>query len=350
MRRAIGWLLAVVLLAGGGYALMRARPQPGAAGELHIYNWTDYTNPELIRKFENSYHVRVSVDTYDTNEQMLAKVEAGNSGYDIVVPADYMVKVMIGKDLLEKVEPDRMENFRNVDPKWVGVYWDGGRHYSVPWQWGTTSFSVDTAVYRGDIDTLALLFDPPKELQGRVNMLDDMNEVINAGLRYLGLPRCNGNPADLARLQDLLVKARRRWRTISYDPIGKLTSRDVDLSQDWSGAALRARLQRPSLRYAFPKEGFPRWMDNAAVIKGARNLDNAKLFLNFIMAPENAALISAHAKFNNGILGSDPYLPPEMRDAPELHIPPQAPEAEIVPPCPDNVVGLYDRIWSNLAK
>jgi len=350
MSRVVGWLVVLALFAGGGYALLRLRPAPGAAGELHVYNWTDYTNPELIRKFEDSYHVKVTVDSYDTNEQMLTKIEAGNSGYDIVVPADYMVKIMIDKDLLEKVEPDKMENFRNVDPRWINVYWDDGRHYTVPWQWGTTSFSVDTSVYHGDIDTLALIFDPPAALRGRINMLDDMNDVINAGLRYLGLPRCNGNPGDLVKLTDLLAKARPYWRTISYDPITRLTAREVDLSQDWSGAALRARLQRPTLRYAFPREGFPRWMDNAAVVKGAPDLDNAKLFLNFIMAPENAALISAYAKFNNGILASDPYLPPEMRDAPELHIPAGAPEPEIVPPCPDNVVTLYDRIWSSLPR
>jgi spermidine/putrescine transport system substrate-binding protein len=88
-----------------------------ATGELHIFNWGDYTNPDLIKKFEDKYGVKVTLDGYDSNEDMLAKVQAGNSGYDIVVPSDYMVKIMIEKGLLEKTEPNQMTNFKNVDPQ-----------------------------------------------------------------------------------------------------------------------------------------------------------------------------------------------------------------------------------------
>jgi len=92
-----------------------------------------------------------------------------------------MVQIMIEQDLLARIEPAEMENFKNMDPKWVDVWWDEGRHYSVPWQWGSTSFTVDSEVYSGDINTLALMFDPPEELKGRINVLNDMNDVINAG-------------------------------------------------------------------------------------------------------------------------------------------------------------------------
>src|SRR3990172_9959470 len=106
---------------------------------------------------------------------MLAKVRAGNTGYDIVVPSDYTVDIMIKEGMLAETKPNQMENFKNVDPIWVDVYWDKGRNYTVPWQWGTTAFIVDTAKYGGDINTLALLFDTPPELQGRINVLPDMN-------------------------------------------------------------------------------------------------------------------------------------------------------------------------------
>ena len=168
----------IALAAASGFA--GALPAH-AAGELHIFNWGDYTNPDLIKKFEDKYGVKVSLDGYNLNEDMLAKVQAGNSGYDIVVPSDYMVKVMIEKGLLEKTEPSKMPNFKNVDPQWVGVWWDEGRHYSVPWQWGVTAFSVNTAEYKGpDINSLNIMFDPPDELQGRINMLEDINRVIHA--------------------------------------------------------------------------------------------------------------------------------------------------------------------------
>lgn len=321
-----------------------------ATGELHIYNWGNYTNPEMIKKFEAANDVKVTLDSYDSNETMLAKVEQGGSGYDVVVPGDYMIAIMLKKDLLEKVMPNQMSNFKNMDPKWVDVYWDKGRNYSIPYQWGTTSFQVDTTVYKGDINTLKLIYDPPKELQGRINMLNDMNDVINAGLRYLDYPRCNSNKAQLKELNALLLSAKKHWRTMDYSTIEKLTSKDVDLSQNWNGAAMRARAQRPELQYAYPKEGFTGWMDNVAVLKGAPNVENAKLFMNFMMDPENAAMTSNFARYANGVMGSEKYMEAEMKSAPEIIIPASAPAPEFVPPCDQDVVALYTKIWTNLKK
>ena len=321
-----------------------------AAGELHIYNWGNYTDPEMIKKFEAANDIKVTIDSYDSNETMLAKVEQGGSGYDIVVPGDYMIAIMLKKDLLEKVMPNQMSNFKNMDPKWVDVYWDKGRNYSIPYQWGTTSFQVDTTVYTGDINTLKLIYDPPKELQGRINMLNDMNDVINAGLRYLGHPRCNSDKAQLKELNTLLLSAKKHWRTMDYSTIEKLTSKDVDLSQNWNGAAMRARLQRPELEYAYPKEGFTGWMDNVAVLKGSPNLENAKLFMNFMMDPENAAMTSNFARYANGVMGSEKYMEAAMKTAPEIIIPASAPAPEFVPPCNQDVVALYTKIWTNLKK
>jgi spermidine/putrescine transport system substrate-binding protein len=340
--RIISLGLALGLATAGSAAL--------AEGTLNIYNWGNYTSPELIQKFEDAYDVKVTIDGYDSNETMLAKVKQGNTGYDIVVPGDYMISIMIDQGLLEKIEPNTMENFKNVDPKWVDVYWDPGRSYSVPWQWGTTSFVVDSAVYKGDINTLALIFDAPPELKGRINMLNDMNDVINAGLRYLGYDRCNSDKAQLKELSELLIRAKADWRTMDYSTIEKLTSGDVDLSQNWNGASMRARAQRPTLVYAYPKEGFTGWMDNVAVLKGAPNLENAKLFVNFIMDPQNAALISNFASYANGILGSAPFMKPALGDAPEIVMPAGAPAPDFVPPCSQEVVDLYNKIWTRLKQ
>ena len=321
-----------------------------AEGVLNIYNWGNYTNMDMIKEFETAHDVKVNVDGYDNNETMLAKVEQGGSGFDIVVPGDYMIAIMIEKGLLAKTEPNKMSNFNNVDPKWVDVYWDKGRNYSIPYQWGTTNFTVDTTVYKGDINTLALLFDTPEELKGRINMLKDMNDVLNAGLRYLGHPRCNSDKAQLKELNDLLIKAKADWRTMDYAVIEKLTSKDVDLSQSWNGAAKRARKDRPELAYSYPKEGFTGWMDNVAVLKGAPNLENAKLFMNFMMTPKAAAMTSNFASYANGIVGSEPMMNEDLTSAPEIVMPADAPAPEFVPPCPQEVTDLYTKIWTNLLK
>jgi len=334
-------LAGAVLALGAGTAL--------ADGELHFYNYGDYTNPDLIKKFEQTYNVKVTLDTYDASEDMYAKVKAGGSGYDVVVPASFLVPAMIKDGLLAKIEPNQMSNFKNMRPEFVNVYWDEGRHYSVPWQWGTTGPAVNTEFYKGDINTWAVIFNPPAELKGRVNVEPGMTDVLNAASYYLGQDACSAKKEDLKKLNDTLIEAKKSWRTMDYDTIGKMTSKDAYATLTWDGAAMRQRLQVSSIKYGFPKEGLESWMDNVVVLKDAKNMENAKLFVNFIMDPENAALISAFAHYDNGIKGTDAYLPKEMQGAPELTVPAGV-KTEFIKPCSQDVTALHAKIWNNLLK
>jgi spermidine/putrescine transport system substrate-binding protein len=338
----------ILIMAMGAASMLSLAAPALADGELHIYNWGDYTNPKLIEKFEKAFNVKVSLDSYDSNETMLSKVRAGNSGYDIVVPSDYTVKIMIADDMLEKTEPNGMANFKNVRPEFVDVYWDSGRHYSVPWQYGMTTFVVDTAKYKGDIDTLDILFNPPAELKGKINVLDDMNALIHAAERYVGVPRCGADKADLKKVADALMAAKPNWKTFSYDTMVKMTSGDVFATQTWNGMAYRIRKEMPTVKFAFPKEGIEGWMDNVSVLKGAKNLENAKLFQNFVMDPENAALMSDFAGYDNGITNGLATLSKEFAGSPELNRPASAPVPEFVPPCDPAVVEIYNKIWTKL--
>lgn len=317
-----------------------------SGGELHIFNWGNYTNPALIEKFEKAYNIKVTLDSYDSNDQMLAKVKAGGSGYDIVVPSSYIIPSMITDGLLAKTEPNKMENFKNMAPEFVSVYWDDGRNYTVPWQWGTTTVSVNTDVYKGDIDSWSMIFNPPEELKGKINVIPEMIDVMNAASYYLSQPVCSEDKEHLKKISDLLTAAKPNWRTLEYGTIEKLTSKDAAASMNWNGASLRARLQLPAIKYSYPKEGYASWMDNVAVLADAPNMDNAKLFQNFIMDPENAALISAFARYANGIAGSDAYMPDDMKGAPEL-----SPTSIVfVPACPQATMDIYAQIWNNLLK
>jgi spermidine/putrescine transport system substrate-binding protein len=335
-------------LAAAAALLLSATPAR-AAGDLHIYNWGDYTNPKLIEKFQKETGIKVTLDSYDSNETMLSKVRTGGTGYDIVVPTDYTVKIMIEEGLLAETHPNLMPNFKHVRPEAANVYWDNGRNYTVPWQFGTTSFAVNTAKYKGDIDTYAILFDPPEELKGRISMLDDISAVIHAAERYLGVPHCGGNPKNLKKVNDVLQKAKRYWRTFSYETT-KMTAGEVDVTETWNGAAYRIRQQMPTAKYAYPTEGIEGWMDNVAVLKDAPDMENAKRFQNFVMDPQNAALISAYAGYDNGIVGANKFLPPEFANSPEIKAPKGSSKPEFVPPCPKEVVALYNRIWTNLRK
>ena len=322
-----------------------------AAGELKLYNWSDYMPQGLIDKFAKQYDVKVTQDSYDSNETLLSKLKSGVKGYDLAVPGDYMVAIMIKEGLLEKVEPNQFSNFPKVKKDLINVYFDDGRHYSIPYQFGTTSFMVDTTVYKGDINTLAILFDTPDELKGKVNMFRDVNDVINAGLRYLGYPVCNSNKEQLSKVNDLLLKAKPNWLSIASDGSREmLISGDAAAGMIWNGMGLRARTEKASLQFAYPKEGMTAWADNMVVLKDAPNLENAKLFMNFMLEPENAAALTNFASYSAGVEGTEPFLDKKFVGALEMNPPAGAPKPEFVPPCDPEVVKLYDRLWTNLLK
>jgi spermidine/putrescine transport system substrate-binding protein len=334
-----------------GLALAATVGLARAEGELNIFNWGNYTSPDLIKKFEAAHNVKVTVTDYDSNDTALAKVRQGGHGFDIVVPSANYMRIWIAEGLLEETRPDQMENFKNVDERWVEVDWDPGRHYSVPWQWGTTGVLVDTSFYKGDINTTALIFDPPPELAGKLNVTPEMNDVLSMAIWYMGGEWCTEDRELLAKVRDKLVEAKPKWIAMDYGVIEKFTSRDIAGALYWNGAALRSRLANPGVRYGYPKEGYPIFMDSVAVLKDARNKENAKLFQNFIMDPENAAMISAFANYANGIKGSEPFMPAEMKDAPEVHIPAEAAAAgHFLSACEPKVTELYTRIWTDLLK
>jgi spermidine/putrescine transport system substrate-binding protein len=322
-----------------------------AAGELQIFNWGNYTNPELIAKFERTHDVKVTITDYDSNDTALAKVRAGGHGYDIVVPSANYVPVWIKEGLLLETRPDQMPNFKHVDPKWADVAFDPGRRYTVPWQWGTVGVLVNTKHYKGDINTWKLIFDPPDEVKGKVTLVPEMGDVMASAIMYAGGDPCSDDLDLLKRVRDMLLAAKPHWLSIDYGSIEKSVQEDYWIGLEWNGGVFRARLQNPAIRFGYPREGYPIWMDNVAVLKDARNVENARLFQDFVMDPENAAMISAFARFANAIPASAQYMPEDMRDAPEVVIPKEFEAAgRFIPACKPETNDLYSKIWTEVLK
>ena len=150
-----------------------------AQEKLSIYHWFEYIPQELLDKFSAETGIEVTMDTFDSNEAMLASLKAGKLGsYDVAVPGDYMVEIMIGEGMLDTVAEGELANFGNIEQQWLDVPFDPGRMHSIPYQWGSTSFSVNRDVYQGDINDTSIVYDPPDELKGKINVLDAQGEVM----------------------------------------------------------------------------------------------------------------------------------------------------------------------------
>ncbi|MGQ0611774.1 MAG: extracellular solute-binding protein [Paracoccaceae bacterium] len=342
MRRFLTATSALCLLAGAAQA----------EGSLSVYHWFEYIPQELVDKFTAETGIAVTIDTYDSNEAMLASLKAGKMGqYDVAVPTDYMVQIMAGEGLLDTFAPADIPNFGNIAPQWLDVPFDPGRMSSIPYQWGSTSFSVNRDVYAGDIRTLAMIFDPPEELKGRINVLDSQGEVLALGSIYLGIPQCSTDRDQLRALSDMLVAAKASWASFGSD-----TAKDVLVSGDaaagmiFNGFSAKARAEGANVEYAYPKEGYVVWMDNVVLLKDAPNRDNALKFMNFLLDPENAAAVTNYAAYTSGVTGVEPFLLDEIKSSPENNPPADAAPGSFVAVCDAETQALYDAIWTNLKK
>lgn len=320
-------------------------------GTLQLYNWGDYTNPDLLTKFEKETGIKVTVTDYDSNDTALAKIEAGGSGFDLVVPSANYVQIYVEKGLVQELDLSKIPNHKNIAPEWMSVDYDPGRKYSIPWQWGTTGIAMNKTLYAGDINTSAIWLDPPPEVAGKINVTPEMNDVLAMATMYMGGQPCSEDAELMKKVRDKLLEAKPKWLSMDYGMTEKMTANDVKASVYWNGAIFRVRLANPDVHYGYPKEGYPLWMDQVMLLKDAPHQEEAYKFLNFIAEPENAALISAFARYANGISGSEQYMPADMKDAPEINIPAEFKDkGHFLKTCTGKAQDYITAIWTELQK
>ena len=323
-----------------------------AEGKLSVYHWFEYIPQELLDKFEAETGIAVTMVTYDSNEAMLASLKAGKLGsYDVAVPGDYMVEIMAGEGMLDVIQGGELANFGNIEPQWVEVAFDPGRKHSIPYQWGSTSFSVNRDVFSGDIGTTDILFNPPAELSGKINVLDSQGEVMALASLHLGIPQCSTDRAQLKALDDLLQSAKGHWASFGSD-IAKdvLVSGDAAAGMIYNGFSAKAREEGANVEYAYPKQGYVVWMDNVVLLKDAPNRANALKFMDFLLEPENIAAVSNYAQYVPGVIGAADFLDPALATMPENNPTPGAGAGAFIAVCDQATQEVYDQIWTRLRK
>jgi len=344
--------IAALSMGAAAIGLIAASSAALADGELRLYNWSNYFSPDLLKKFEEETGTKVTIDNYASEEDLLAKLQAGGAGYDVIFPGTTTLGVMVKEDLLEKIEVNKMENFANVLEAHQTIAGDESREYSAPYMWGTTGFTYDPAMVPGGkmADSWEAIFKPADELKGNIAMLNEMSDVWNAGAYYLGISKCTEDPAEAQQILDLLMAQKPDVKLYSNDgTIDRMVAGEVAVHMQWNGAAHRVKEKKPDVVYVYPKEGTTFWTDAMAVPKGAPNLENAKAFINWMMEPENAAAASNYTGYSNAIKGSGEFLKDNLKADPAVNTPEEYGERlRAYEACSEKSRDLRERVWTKL--
>ncbi|MCL4069099.1 extracellular solute-binding protein [Pseudomonas sp. GX19020] len=319
-----------------------------AAGQLNLYVWSESFSPELIEKFAKEYDVKVNVDGYTSNEDLLTKLQAGSSGYDISTPSQHFLRIMIDEGLIQDYGANTLKAYELIDPRWKNQWWDETQAYSIPVAYGTAGFAVNTNEYTGPLDSLSYFFEPEAPLAGKIAMLSYPDEVVGAAQLYLGVPFCSENADEMKKVYDLLAAQKPSVAAYSSDNIAsRLASGEVAAHFWWDGEELKARVNGAPFAYALPKEGLVGWIDSMVIPNGAPNRENAIKFIEFMSEPENATeQMNFYAHSSPMTLVADKVVYTKEK-APELY--PEVP-VEFSRTCSPAAQDLVNRVWTQLLQ
>ncbi len=258
---------------------------------LNIYNWATYIAPEVLSEFEKTYQVKIKYDNFDSEDTLYAKLKAGNPGYDLIFPTDYMLRRMIKEKMVLTLDPSNIPNQKHLDPKFLNTSYDPENRYSMPYQWGTMGIGYNVKTTGAAIDSWGALFDA--KYKNKVALMDEMRGTIGMVLLYLGYSPSTTNPAEIDRAKDFLIQYKSNIKAFVADTGQDLVDRgEVVMTNEWSGDMFQVMQKNPDLRYVIPKEGTTIATDLMAIPTGAPHKKLAEQFINFILEPRIGAKIS----------------------------------------------------------
>lgn len=314
---------------------------------LHIYCWSNYFSPKFIQEFETKTGIKIDQNYFSSNEELMAKLQAGAKGYDLIVPTGYLINALKNLGLIEPLGKLDWTELSTLSGRGKNPEHDPNYEYTIPYQMGTTGIAVNKAKLKSNVDSLAWIFDHP-ELKSQISMLDDAPVVIGTALKYLGFSYNDSSDEALKKAKELLLKQKQILKTYSGDPMPMFEAGEVAIGQMYSGDALQVKRRNPNIEYILPKEGGEFFIDYLAIPKGAQNIEGAKAFMRFTLNQKLAVEQAKHLFYIPavGIKGSA-----EASDL--LKIPAMNSEAEIMKKfetLKDNPERLekIQRLWTEL--
>ncbi|MFN2105095.1 MAG: PotD/PotF family extracellular solute-binding protein [Candidatus Promineifilaceae bacterium] len=307
---------------------------PQLAEQLAVYNWSEYIDEDILDAYEEEYGVEIIYDTFSSNEDLLAKLQAGATGYDVIFPSDYMVSQMIELGLLAEIDAESLPNFANIGAEFKDAPFDPGNAHCVPYQWGTTGIAYRAGYEffeENEPTSWAYLFDPAllEQYAGDgINVLNDQRELIAAALFYLGYSPNSTDRAQLEEARDVILAAKPFYKTFNsedYDD-ALLVADEVVLSQAWSGDAFAAydatydeETEDGNWYYAIPEEGAVKWLDNICIPAASQRIDTALHFMNYLMDAENAAAVTNFTFYASPNEAAKEFIDPDILEDPGVY-------------------------------
>jgi spermidine/putrescine transport system substrate-binding protein len=286
---------------------------------LNFYNWTAYIAPSTIPNFQKETGIKVTYDNYSSNDELYAKLSAGATGYDIIVPTDATLVKMVHAGLVEPLDLSLITNIDNLDQRFRTAAYDPGNKYSIPWQWGTTGIGFDKTKVGGKVTDWDA-FNLPN-VKGQSSFLDEARDAFAMALFALKLDPNSIDDGELDQAKNYLIDLKKKVKSITSDYQDPLASGELLLAQAYSGDVFTIQADSPNIEYVIPTSGAYSWVDSMAVPKGAKHPGNAEKFMNYILEPKVGAALTNAVNYGSPNKAAVPYIDKAILDNPLIYPP-----------------------------
>jgi spermidine/putrescine transport system substrate-binding protein len=325
--------------------------KPVLAPAITILNWADYIDMDVVGAFETEFGVKVTIEPFENEDEMIALIQSNPGKYDLTVASGSIVKMMIDLGLVAKIDRELIPNAALVDAEFLSPPYDPTNEYTVPYLWGTTGIAVNRRFVKDEEIGWGVLFDG--RYAGKIEMLNDSQEVFAAALKHLGYSINSRDTRQLEEAAKLLMAQKKIIR--GYFPTTEIQDHLVDttcwVAYLYSGDTLLAAEKNPDITYYVPESGAPIWTDNWVIPATSKNREAAEAFIDYVLTPENIAKISNYTWYANAVSSSRRYLDKELSESRVIYLP-RSLLSKCEPYAPlDEATNRYlNRVWYDLIR